>query len=218
MIRHRLARAIPWLRGPKEGPPGSGESEGEQPEAVELPGPWCQGLALAMHSQLQSGAETAPTVVGELLDRFKYAGERGLCGGLARRMAQAIASECRRPRIEAVVHVPSSRPGMGAARELAKAVARRLRVACLPDLIARVRRIEPQKDLSTLAQKRQNVHGAFRVRRPDLIARRTVLLVDDVYDSGATLEEAWRVLTEAGARDVTVATVTKTRFRRDGRD
>jgi len=72
-----------------------------------------------------------------------------------------------------------------------------------------------QKDLTRWQEKRENVEGAFRVRRADLVRGKRVLLVDDVYDSGATLEECWRVLDEAGAADVAVATVTKTRYRRD---
>ena len=44
-----------------------------------------------------------------------------------------------------------------------------------------------------------------------------MLIVDDVYDSGATLEEAWRVVKEAGAAEIVVGAVTKTRYQRGDR-
>ena len=56
------------------------------------------------------------------------------------------------------------------------------------------RPVQPQKHLTSLSEKKENVRGAFKVRRAELIRGRQVLIVDDVYDSGATLEEAWRAV------------------------
>ncbi len=66
----------------------------------------------------------------------------------------------------------------------------------------------PQKELHTLAQKRANVAGAFAVRGE--VRGRHVLLVDDLYDSGATLEEITRLLLRQGAGQVNVLTLTRT--------
>jgi predicted amidophosphoribosyltransferase len=60
--------------------------------------------------------------------------------------------------------------------------------------------------------KWENVQGAFQVRRLEFVQGKRVLVVDDVYDSGATLGEAYRALKAAGAADIVVATVTKTRW------
>jgi predicted amidophosphoribosyltransferase len=62
--------------------------------------------------------------------------------------------------------------------------------------------------MRTLAQKRANVAGAFKVQG-DVRGKR-LLLVDDLYDSGATLEEVTRVLRQAGAARVCVLTLTRT--------
>ena len=53
--------------------------------------------------------------------------------------------------------------------------------------------------------RRANVRDAFRLRRPDLIAGRHVLLVDDILTTGATLSECARCLREGGAAAVGVA-------------
>jgi predicted amidophosphoribosyltransferase len=62
----------------------------------------------------------------------------------------------------------------------------------------------------TRHQRRQNLRGAFVVSNPTLILHRNVLLVDDVYTTGATASECARVLRRAGAARVWVATVART--------
>ena len=61
----------------------------------------------------------------------------------------------------------------------------------------------------TRHQRRQNIRGAFRVRKPDLVRGRNILLVDDVFTTGATVSECARVLLRAGAQSVQVATVAR---------
>ncbi len=62
----------------------------------------------------------------------------------------------------------------------------------------------------TRHQRRQNLRGAFAVKDATPIANRDVLLVDDVYTTGATASECARVLRRAGAAHVWVATVART--------
>ena len=71
-----------------------------------------------------------------------------------------------------------------------------------------MRPTQPQKEMHTPPQKRANVAGAFAVRQN--VRGTRVLVVDDLYDSGATLEEITRVLRAAGAASVCVLTLTKT--------
>jgi ComF family protein len=59
-------------------------------------------------------------------------------------------------------------------------------------------------------QRRENLRGAFSVSDPRPIWRRNILLVDDVYTTGATASECARVLRRAGAGRVWVATVART--------
>src|SRR6266496_3386372 len=57
--------------------------------------------------------------------------------------------------------------------------------------------------------RRDSVENAFRVRRPQIIAGRRVLLVDDVFTTGATVSACAAVLKKAGAEEVFVLTVAR---------
>ena len=61
----------------------------------------------------------------------------------------------------------------------------------------------------TSHQRRENVRGAFIVTAPARVKERTVVIVDDVYTTGTTLNECARVLRAAGARQIVVATVAR---------
>jgi len=76
------------------------------------------------------------------------------------------------------------------------------RRALSPALI-RTRRTETQMSLDPAARAR-NVHGAFRIgaRWRSVVAGRTILLVDDVMTTGATMHAAAQTLRDAGASDV----------------
>ena len=72
----------------------------------------------------------------------------------------------------------------------------------------RSRWTEPQTTLSR-TERRKNIKGAFSLRHPEKIRGRKVLLVDDVYTTGATVNECARVLMKAGAEFVDVLTLAR---------
>jgi predicted amidophosphoribosyltransferase len=73
-------------------------------------------------------------------------------------------------------------------------------------LVRRARSTERQRGLP-LAERRRNVAGAFV---PAARAPATVVLVDDVYTSGATANAAASALRKAGARRVEIVTFART--------
>jgi ComF family protein len=83
------------------------------------------------------------------------------------------------------------------------------RFALCSHSLVRVRETGSQIGLSR-HQRRENLRGAFAARNPTQIAGRNILLVDDVYTTGATASECARVLRRAGAARVWVATVART--------
>lgn len=93
---------------------------------------------------------------------------------------------------------------------LAKALHKQCGLPLLPDGIKRIRATKPQPGL-TQKQRRENVKGAFAVhpRHVNVIKGKTVLLVDDVLTTAATINQCTKVLLAAGVRQVNVLTLAK---------
>jgi ComF family protein len=83
------------------------------------------------------------------------------------------------------------------------------RLGLKPNLLVRKRDTVSQTGL-TRHQRRENVRGAFAVTDVAAVKAREVLVVDDVFTTGATVSECARVLHRAGASKVWVATVART--------
>jgi len=200
-----------WKR--EQAAPGQGGQEDAvgaylaRPHPRPLPGPWQAGWALGFHSGF-AGQEWSRSPVGELAYRLKYQQDASALPELVEQAASLCAAQPALAAVDAVVPVPPSlaRPfdPVGA---VAEALAGRLGRPLWPALV-KVRRTQPQKEMRTLTQKRANVAGAFAVRGP--VRGRSLLVVDDLYDSGATLEEVWRVLRAVGAVTIGVLTLTRT--------
>jgi len=91
---------------------------------------------------------------------------------------------------------------------LAERVARSLSQPLLIDAMKRVRETPPQVGLSK-KERQKNIHRAFSVPNPDSVRNQRILLIDDVYTTGATLREGAKTLVRAGAKEVIVAAVAR---------
>jgi ComF family protein len=156
----------------------------------------------------------------ELIHLLKYGGVRPAANVLGRMLAEAIATlEPELPADSiAVVPVPLHRiklrqRGFNQAELILRAALKikqpgdRLRLCA--GVLERKRETASQIGL-TSHQRRENLRGAFGVAQPEAVKGREVLVVDDVYTTGATVSECTRVLRRAGATKVWVATVART--------
>jgi ComF family protein len=76
------------------------------------------------------------------------------------------------------------------------------------EALVRLRNTTPQVELKP-KERRDNVKGAFAVSDPAQVKGKNVLLIDDVYTTGATVAECAKVLRRAGAMQVEVLTVAR---------
>jgi ComF family protein len=150
----------------------------------------------------------------EMIHLLKYEGVRSvvpvLSGGLAEAIADLGLTDAL---VVAVPLFPSKERARGYNQSvlLADAAIKRLRpTGLIPahGLLRRVRDTESQFVL-TPRMRRKNLRGAFTVSDPTQVAGREVLLVDDIYTTGATARECARVLLAAGAARVWVATLAR---------
>ncbi len=178
------------------------------PHPRRLPGPWDSGWALGFHSAF-SGAEWSRSGPGDLTYRLKYQGDMSVIPALVDQSLAVIADHPELLRVDALIPVPPSVPRPSdPVSSFASALALRLNRPLQPVLV-KSRRTDPQKELNTLAQKRLNVANAFILTQPSIRGKR-LLVIDDLFDSGATLEEIYRLLHRSGAAAVHVLTLTRT--------
>jgi ComF family protein len=155
----------------------------------------------------------------ELIHLLKHNGVRPAANVLGRMLAEAIAAI--EPLFEqgvVVVPVPLFKAklrqrGFNQAELIARAAIKSLPIrehlVLATDVLIRTRQTESQIGL-TSHQRRENLRGAFAVRRAGEITGRPVLLVDDVYTTGTTAAECARILRRAGASKVWVGTAART--------
>jgi hypothetical protein len=173
----------------------------------QLPGPWSEGWALGFHSSF-SGSAWNRSPVGELAYRLKYQGDLTALPALLDQTVALLETHPILIHVDAIVPVPSSIARTSdPVRAFAETLAGHFDLKVLP-VVVKTRKTEPQKEFHTRAQKRSNVTGAFTVQGP--IHNLHLLVVDDLFDSGMTLEEITRVLQRAGAASVCVLTLTRT--------
>jgi len=149
--------------------------------------------------------------VRTLVHRFKFHGKHALCSPMSEYLANAAQTL---PAADLVAWVPVSgrrlrTRGYDQSFLLAKETAAKL---WLPTVAAlqKVRDVPTQNRLTDRQSRRQNVTGAYEAKS-SLVEGRRILLVDDVFTSGATLEECVLALRQAGAASVVCAVFAKTR-------
>lgn len=98
--------------------------------------------------------------------------------------------------------------GFNQALFLARSVSKKHKIPLDGYTLARNKWTEPQVGLSERDRK-DNVRGAFSILKRDKIKDRNILLVDDVYTSGNTVEECSKSLMKAGAHRVDVLTLAR---------
>lgn len=91
---------------------------------------------------------------------------------------------------------------------LAKALAKRTGKPALLNALTKTKSTPPQGRLKR-AEREANVKGAFLARNSDAIKDKAVLLIDDVFTTGATLNACTQALFKAGAKSVDVLTIAR---------
>lgn len=69
------------------------------------------------------------------------------------------------------------------------------------DVLVKIKKTRPQTELDG-KERLENIKGAFLVKNKKLIEDRKILLIDDVYTTGSTMEEAAKILKKFGAKEV----------------
>lgn len=112
---------------------------------------------------------------------------------------------------DAIIPVPlhpkkEKERGFNQAQLLGRELAKRKQIELIEDRLVKVNRTPPQTSLEA-KEREKNLKGAFQVKNGEKIKGKVVLLVDDVFTTGSTLQECSLALRKAGALEVRALTV-----------
>ncbi len=149
----------------------------------------------------------------EAIARFKFRGVAYLAHPLGTLLADYADPDFPFQEIDVVIPVPLHPQrlrarGYNQSLLLARHVSRRRSLPLNFTALVRTRPTVPQTQLSG-PERRENIRGAFEVKDADPVRGKKILLVDDVFTTGATVQECTRVLLRAGAARVDVLTLAR---------
>ncbi len=176
------------------------------------------GACIASKNIYQA-VRSAGLLEGALLDvihAFKYDGRIQLARPLGRILLAALARHCTISEIDVIIPVPLHRArlrhrGFNQAvlmlREWPEFPAiQQAGIVIENNILVRIKNTASQTGMGR-EKRKANVRQAFTVARPEKVEGKRVLLVDDVFTTGATCREAARVLVNAGAFAVSALTL-----------
>ena len=91
--------------------------------------------------------------------------------------------------------------GFNQAEEIAKELSKFLGIPIFSNCLIKIRETLPQIELN-YEQRKENVKNAFSIKNSEIIKNKKILLIDDIYTTGSTMEQAAKVLKRAGAKEV----------------
>ncbi|WP_165920866.1 ComF family protein [Muricomes intestini] len=148
--------------------------------------------------------------VSSALYRFKYKNKRYYGRIFAEEMAKSLEDQIYRWQIEEMIPVPlhparRKMRGYNQAEILAEELGKIIDIPVNDKILYRIRNTKPQKSLDD-AQRTQNLKGAFAVSKQHNI-KRNILIIDDIYTTGSTINKAAHMLKLGGAEKVYFLTV-----------
>lgn len=146
--------------------------------------------------------------VGAAIHRSKYEQGGDFPDFLIRLALKAFRKKFGQEKFDWVVYVPSTKSS-DLVKNFATTIAKILGFPISHNL-QKTRETEQQKVFQNSILKKENVHEAFTYFNPEEIEGKSILLVDDIFDSGATIKEIGKILTNFGAYKIAPIVIART--------
>jgi predicted amidophosphoribosyltransferase len=190
---------------------------------IRIPGRWRQGFALDYHTFGSTYLgddefghpifDTQRTEIGELLYRLKYRSDMSVVEDIAFTGSNFVASW--NPGIDIIIPVPPSRSQRSnqPVSVLAEAISRLLNIPNAIDAVIRIKGIPELKNIYDYDERLRLMQGAHEITK-SIVANQRILLFDDLFRSGATMNAITVELYYHGqAAEVFALAITRTRSR-----
>ena len=150
--------------------------------------------------------------IRKLIIDFKFYNKKYLCNFLSYKAANDI-SNFNIEKIDCIAYVPISykrylERGYNQSYLLAKCISKQIHIPILKYGVLKIKNNKTQSLLSK-TERLKNIKGVYRVFQKRLIKGKTILLIDDIFTTGATINEVSKVLKKAGAKLIIAVTIAK---------
>jgi competence protein ComFC len=147
-----------------------------------------------------------------LIYRFKYESQKNYTIPLARLLSQKIINEIDLPSINYISCIPlhpekQKQRGFNQAEMIARQVSRDLGKPFL-NIFSRIKNTKPQFSLN-IENRADNLKDAFKIISKKPLKDKKIIIVDDIFTTGATIQEACRVLQENSVSEIYVAVLAR---------
>ena len=145
------------------------------------------------------------------LYRFKYSNKREYAHFFAKEAVRLYGAWIRQNEIELIIPVPmypkkQRKRGYNQAESFARELSVLTQIPTDAKYIERIRDTVPQKTLNK-QERKNNLKNAFQTRKSIVQYRQRILIVDDIYTTGSTMEEVTACLKEAGVENVFILSI-----------
>lgn len=138
--------------------------------------------------------------VGSIVHKCKYENGGDYPGFLIKLTARAFHKHYRDENFDMIVYTPPTQSG-DLVKHFAEKLSETLHIPVSHGL-KKIKPSQPQKVFQNATLKRENVKDVFMFETSEDVAGKSVLLIDDIFDSGATIKEIGRYLTSLGAEKI----------------
>ncbi len=143
--------------------------------------------------------------ISSAIYRFKYKGRQEYAVFFGRCMAKKLEGKLKQWKAEALIPVPAHpsrkrQRGYNQAELLAREISARTGIPVYSDIVKRWKKTAPQKDLDDI-QRQNNLKRAFKIYKND-VKLNTIVIIDDIYTTGSTIDTMTAVLQAAGIKNV----------------
>ena len=143
--------------------------------------------------------------IKEAVYRFKYENRVEYADFFGKQLANKLGEEIKSWKADVIVPVPlhkerEKKRGYNQATLIARALGRELGIPVEEELVYRIKSTVPQKELKG-KERQNNLKNAFKIGRND-VKLKTIIVVDDVYTTGATMNEMAHCLKNVGIHRV----------------
>ncbi len=188
--------------------------------------PWCEMCGTPNTEDVCDECATTPPPFGKLrtiafyevalqqaIHLFKFEKRTTLAKPLAQLMIRHISNDFNMADYDFILPIPIHKKrlrerGFNQATLLANGIAKTKNIPVVTDVLVRHKNTSPQSSLDREARQ-TNIVGAFELQRKEVVQDKRILVLDDVFTTGATVREAVKVLWNADPVEIDVLTLAR---------